>query len=117
MGHRSFINESELRDLAMDIIKYADDINHILNSFDDRFYDLRLYYEGKAYNELKKFYSSVRKQYPIVQQNIISYSDDFIALIRKMNDGTKTIGKMFEEYTVDTKKKAADVNNNFLRGN
>lgn len=111
------IKESELKDLAMDIMKIADSINNTLNNFDNRFYDLKPYYEGKAYNDLNQFYSNVRKKYPVVKKNLNTYSDDFIALIRKMREGSIKFEKMFEAYTDDIKKRSQQFSDSQNGGN
>lgn len=97
------IKEQELKDLAIEIMKYADDISEILNKYDNKFYELDSYYEGKAYNDLKSYYGNIRDQFRIVKSNIVTYSDDFIALIEKMKDGAASLTKLFNQLEQDTK--------------
>lgn len=103
------IREQELKDLAIEIMNYADDISDILNKYDNKFYELDNYYEGKSYDELKSYYGAVRDQYRIVKANIISYSDDFIALIEKMHEGATTLTKLFNQFEQDTKDKTKNI--------
>lgn len=109
------IKENELTELAREVNRYADSINDILNSFDSKFFELESYYKGKSFNDLKLFYSDVRNQFSTVNQNIMSYSDDFIALIRKMKEAGDQVGKKIQLFTDEAKKKNATIDENFLK--
>lgn len=110
------INEKDLQSLATDIMRLSDEINLILNKYDNKFFSLQSCYEGKSYNELKNYYASVREKYSTVKKNLVTYSDDFIALIRKMKEADKKIAGMFNEYTAETKAKTNKINDTIVGG-
>lgn len=106
------IREPELSDLVIQILNYADRINEILNEFDNKFYELENYYQGKPYDDLKNYYNDyVRNQFHIVKNNIVSYSDDFAALIRKMHEGSDALVRLFNQFEADNKRKIKEINN------
>ena len=98
---QSGIREQQLTDLAKDLMKAADNINEIFNAFDDKFYELESCYQGKSFDDLQLFYSSVRNKYSTVTSNLVSYSDDFIALIQKMNEIGRDDKVRFKDIIVD----------------
>lgn len=105
----SAINETDLNDLINYVLKCADEVNDILNKFDNKFYDLKYCYQGKSAVSLNKFYSDIRERFPVVRNNLVSYAYDLISLRDKMHQMSSDITKKLEDFTEDAKNKAKQV--------
>lgn len=96
------INEEDLTSLSLEVLDYADRISEIFDKIDACMDKVSSYYQGSPCSALIEFYKEVVPYYSIIKNNIVSYSDDFIALIRKMQDNDKTFASLFQEYTNET---------------
>lgn len=103
------INEDELSNLSLEVIDYADRISEIFDKIDDCMDKLPNYYQGPPCDEILNLYDKVKSFYPIVKANILSYSDDFMELIKKLREDEKYLITLFQDYTEDTIKKTKSV--------
>ena len=105
------INEDELSSLSLEVIDYADRISEIFDKIDSCMEKLPMHYQGQPCSELVNFYNELTPFYSIIKDNIISYSDDFIELIKKMQDNDKYLVTLFQNYTDDTMNKIKSIMN------
>ena len=104
-----WINEDNLGSFAMNLLTASDDISEIFSSIDKKMEALKLCFDGKEYDHLMSKYRDFRKNYPVVKNNIVSYSDDLIALINKVRAGDKDIAFILENLTKYANEKATEV--------
>ena len=104
------IKEDELNSLALEILDYSDKISEIFNKFDTKVEMLSEYYKTSAYKEFVYKYNLFRKNYTLVTNNIISYSDDLIALVHKMRENENFLTNLFIDYTEEAKTKLKNLN-------
>lgn len=105
------INEEDLSSLSLEVLDYADRISEILNKIDDRMDKLNHYYQGLPATNIINFYNELKPYYATIKENIISYSDDLMELIRKMQDNDKYLTTLFQNYTDDTINKIKSIMN------
>ncbi len=103
------INEDELSSLSLEVLDYADRISEIFDKIDACMNKLPNHYQGSPCSKLIDYYNNLKIYYPVIKNNIISYSDDFIALIKKMQDNDKTLVTLFQNYTDETKNKIKSI--------
>lgn len=107
----SGINEDELSLLSLEILDYSDRISEIFDRIDSCMERLPNYYQGLPCEKLMQYYKELTTYYPIIKDNIVSYSDDLIALIKKMKENDKFLTTLFQNYTDDTKNKMKSIIN------
>lgn len=105
------INEEDLSSLSLEVLDYADRISEIFDRIDSCMDKLPNYYQGLPCQELIDFYNELSPYYSIIKDNIISYSEDFIKLIKKMQDNDKCLVTLFQNYTDDAKNKIKSIMN------
>lgn len=105
------INEDELSNLSLEVLDYADRISEIFDKIDAFMDRLPSYYQGESCSALINYYKELTPYYSIIKNNIVSYSDDFIELIRKMQDNDKYLVTLFQNYTDDTINKIKSIMN------
>ncbi len=105
------INEEDLSTLAMDILTISEDVTDIFSKIDAKMDSLKNCYESDEYSALMTKYRDFKKNYSIVKDNIVSYSDDLIAVINKVRTGDRTIAFLIDSITEDTKDKASKIEN------
>lgn len=105
------INEEDLSTLAMDILTISEDVTDIFSKIDAKMDSLKNCYESDEYSALITKYRDFKKNYSIVKDNIVSYSDDLIAVINKVRTGDRTIAFLIDSITEDTKDKASKIEN------
>ena len=105
------INEEDLSAFAMDLLTISEDISDMFSSIDNKMENLKNYFDGSKYDHLMSSYRTFRKNYSIVKNDIVSYSDDLIALINKVRKGDKDIAFLISQITDDTSKKAKEIEN------
>ena len=98
----SGINEDELSNLSLEVTDYADRISEIFDKIDSYMDKLPNYYQGTSCSSLIEYYSELSSYYSIIKGNINSYSDDFIELIKKMQENDTYLATLFQNYTDDT---------------
>ena len=103
------IREDELSELAIDIIDFNDEI---FNSVDSKMSELKAYYDCSKYYSLVNSYNEFKKNYSIVKQNIVTYSDDLIAVINKFKSGDNDVSVLVESDSMDVKQKATMISCN-----
>ncbi len=105
------IREDDLADLAMEILTISEDVTDIFSKVDSKMDSLKNCYEADEYNSLMAKYREFKKNYTVVKDNIVSYSDDLISVINKVRAGDKSIAFLIDSITEDTKDKASKIEN------
>lgn len=105
------INEDELSLLSLEILDYSDRITEIFDKIDSCMDRLPNYYQGTPCVALMSYYKQLTTYYSIIRDNIVTYSDDLIALIKKMQENDKFLTTLFQNYTDDTKNKMKSIIN------
>ncbi len=105
------INEDELSLLSLEILDYSDRITEIFDKIDSCMDRLPNYYQGTPCVALMNYYKQLTTYYSIIRDNIVTYSDDLIALIKKMQENDKFLTTLFQNYTDDTKNKMKSIIN------
>lgn len=103
------INEEELSELAIDIIDFNDEIAELFSSIDGKMFELKSYFDCSKYYTLLNSYNEFKKNYAVVKQNILTYSDDLIAVINKYKSGDKDVSLVVAGDCEDVKQKATMV--------
>ena len=103
------IREDDLSDMAMDLLNTSEEISDLFSSVDTKMDSLKNYFEGSQYNNLMASYRVFRKNYSVVKSDIVSYSDDLIAVINKVRRGDDTIASLIRSITEDTMQKAKEI--------
>lgn len=105
------INESELCNLSLEILDRADSISLLFDKLDNCMDKLPTCYQGDPCKKLIEHYKELSSNYSTIKNNIVSYSDDLVALIRKMNDEDKKLTSLFNEYTADINNQTKNIVN------
>lgn len=103
------INEEELSELAIDIIDFNDEIAELFSSIDGKMSELKSYFDCSKYYTLLNSYNEFKKNYAVVKQNFLTYSDDLIAVINKYKSGDKDVSLVVAGDCEDVKQKATMV--------
>lgn len=103
------VNENDLSQFSMDLLTISEDVSDIFTSIDSKIESLNSYFSGKQYDKLMNKYRVLRKNYSIVKDTIVSYSDDLICLVNKVRSGDKHIALIIEDATVENLNKAKNV--------
>lgn len=109
--HALAIKEDELSDLAMDILTLSEEVTDIFSKVDSKMESLKSCYEADEYASLMSKYRDFKKNYTIVKDNIVTYSDDLISVINKVRAGDKKIAFIIDAITEDAKEKASKIEN------
>ncbi len=104
------IHEEDLGSLAMEILDYSERITTILDDIDKKFESLHQYYDSESYVKFMESYNEFRLNYGVIKSNVVSYSDDLIRLISKMNEGMDSVIDLFNTFTEERKSKAKEIN-------
>ncbi len=99
------IKEDELSSLSIEILDYSDRISEIFSKLDASMEKLPNYYQADACTKLMDYYHDLTANYSVIKQNIVSYSDDLITLIKKVRENDKYISSLFVDLIGDTKNK------------
>ena len=81
------IDDNELGEFCVSLLDYSDELGDLFTNIDTKMNELSQYFGGKAANDLFAQYRTFKSCYPIVRNNIISYSDDLITLVTKVHEG------------------------------
>lgn len=105
------INEEDLGNLSIEVIDYADRISEIFDKIDACMEKLPNYYKGIPSDRITEYYNNLKPYYGIIKENIITYSDDFIELIKKMQENDKFLSTLFQKNTDETINKIKSIMN------
>ena len=103
------VNDKEVNSLSMEILRYSDRISEVFDAIDAKVDELPVYYKATAFDEFLKSYNEFRKNYSIIKSNVVSYSDDLLRLVPKMQEGLDEVSKMYNDYADDKKSKANEI--------
>lgn len=104
------INEDDLVSLSLEILDYSDRISELFDRIDDCMEKLPVHYNGLSSSKLVNYYKDLKPCYYVIKQNIISYSDDLIELIKKMKENDRCLVTLFQNYTEDAINKIRSIN-------
>lgn len=79
-GHENEVNgivENSLDRLILDVCDCADNLNGILNSIDEEIYILLGSVTSSVSNQFVAVYEEMKKNYKVVNENILSYGTDY----------------------------------------
>ena len=103
------INHEELSNLCLEIIDYADDTSEIFDKMNNCIDKLSSYCDGDHINKIMSNYRQLSVYFPIIKDNIVSYSDDLIALIKKMQENDKYLSTLFQNYSDEIVSKTRSI--------
>ncbi len=107
------INEDTLSEFAIDISNYSEEVMELFSSIDSKMNELKAYFDGSEYENIMKSYREFRKNYSVVKNTILSYSDDLICVINKVRAGDKQIANLFDQMSEDVSNEAKKIRNEF----
>lgn len=105
------INEDELSNLSLEILDYVDRISSIFDKIDLCMEKLPNHYQGEPSDAIIRYYNELTPYYGVIKDNLRSYSDDFMELIKKMQDNDKYLVTLFQNYTDETRNKIKSIKN------
>lgn len=105
------INEEDLGQFAMDILTLSEDISDLFSSIDTKMNNLKTYFDCEEYQKLMNFYASIHRNYSVVKNSLVSYSDDLIAVINKVKAGDTKLAFMIDEISQLASAKAKEIEN------
>lgn len=105
----SGINESSYQELVISIMDYADRINEIFNRIDDNVSQISDCYKSDSCQLLLLKYEEIKKCYPIIHENILSYSADLTVALQKYNEMILDAASKFDILTHYTTTKAKEI--------
>lgn len=103
------INEPELGALSLEILDYAERIIAIFDKIDAKIEQLPSSYKSQAFDTFLESYNNFRQNYPVVKNNIVSYSDELLTLIRRLHENEQDYINMFQSYTKDSISQAKKI--------
>ena len=104
------INEEELSSLALEISDYSDRVSEIFDKIDVQMERLSNNYQGPSATTIINYYKNLVPNFERIKNNINSYSEDLIALIKKMQENEKYLISLFQDAIeeISTKKKSIE---------
>ena len=103
-----FLNEDGIKEAAIDVMDIADDVINIFDEIDANFLKLKSSLNCEGYNNINKNYEEISRQFPIIYNNIVSYSDDLVSLLNKSADGKVEIINTLELHTQEINSKGRE---------
>lgn len=100
------IDDNELGDFSVTLMDYSDELGELFTSLDSKMNELALYFGGTAANDLFAQFRTFKNNFPIVRNNIISYSDDLITLITKVHEGDNFVANQVDNATEDVERQS-----------
>lgn len=108
-GFSLSIKEGELSQIAMEIMTISDNVMEKFSEINGKMTELKRYFDGPEYDRLINRYNAFKKNYSVVKNNIISYSDELICIINKVRTGDKNVALVIDELAQDVSKKAKNI--------
>lgn len=103
------VNHVKLGDFAMNLLDISEKMSDIFSFVDSKMSNLEHYYSGSEYQKLMNSYRTFRRNYSVVKNGVVAYSDDLIALIHKVKAGDRKIALSIGDLTYSVKKKANEI--------
>lgn len=101
------INEPALSDLILNIVDSADRIQDILNHIHDKMATFESIYKSDSSGlAFQNKIADLEKSYPIIKQNILSYSEDLTFAMQHINEMVTIAARRFDAAANDVRKKA-----------
>lgn len=104
------IKEDGIANLIVEITDIADEISIIFDEIDDSVSKIKEYLSCSANADIDTKYEEIRKNYQIIKNNVISYSNDLVSLNVKMHDGEIQMKNLFNVKTSEITDKIKEVN-------
>lgn len=103
------INDVGLQNLSYDFLTIADNISIIFDKIEQNMAKLEEYLKCEATKDLNEKIETIKKNFPIIKKNIISYSDDMILLNQKMAIGSKDLVNIVRNHEQEIENKQKEV--------
>lgn len=101
------INEPAMSDLILDIVDSADRIQDILNQIHDKMVTFETLYKSDGSGiAFQNKIAELEKSYPVIKQNILSYSEDLTFAMQHINEMVNISVRKFDSVANDVRKKA-----------
>ena len=110
------VNENEIIQLCNMIGKHVDAISEIFNKFDDDMDEVKKYYDSNSFKALCASYDVLRKNFSVIKDNMLVYSNDLSELIVKMRNGMLDLARLYETFKEKyaAKRKAIEMNGGIM---
>lgn len=114
-NENSGIREDELGTLSLEVLDYADKMSEFFEKMNVCMEKLPMYYHGPACKKLLEYYKNLQNKFPIVRENIKSYSDDLATVVVKMRENDRYISSLFINAIAEMRHEAAKADNIIIR--
>lgn len=104
-NRKNGINEDALGELSINILDFSDRISEIFEKIDNQMNSLSTCYQGESYDNLMNYYNNFRKNYQIIKENIVSYSDDLTTLLHHQKENDAYFASIISNFTTETNAK------------
>src|SRR5574344_2490387 len=95
----------------MEILDYVERISEIFEKINLKIESLPNSYKSQSCMEFINSYNAFKSNYSIIKNNMTSYSDDLITLIKRMHETNDYLVTTFQKLTIDAKSKANKIEN------
>lgn len=103
------VNIGNMEVLCFEIEDYANRIGDIFTKIDERMDNLSRYYQGDSCDYLFNYYSELKNNFVAIKDNINSYSDDLVELVKKLQSIDIKVANLFTDFSIDTKNKTKSI--------
>ncbi len=103
------VNIGNMEVLCFEIEDYANRIGDIFTKIDERMDNLSRYYQGDSCDSLFNYYSELKNNFVAIKDNINSYSDDLVELVKKLQSIDIKVANLFTDFSIDTKNKTKSI--------
>ncbi len=101
------INEPAMSDLILNIVDSADRIQDIFNQIHDKLATFESIYKSDSSGvAFQSKVADLEKSFPIIKQNILSYSEDLTFAMQHINEMVMIAARRYEAAANDVRKKA-----------
>jgi hypothetical protein len=97
----SGINDTKLKNKSQEIIKCAEEASKKLQEIELLVKDSNAFFRGDIYNAIEEKIDTMSLTFPIVKDNIISYSEDLINVINQFNVSNDTQALAIQNKKID----------------
>ena len=103
------INDVGLQNLSYDFLTIADNVSVIFDKIEQNMEKLEEHLKCEATKDLNEKIETIKKIFPVIKRNIISYSDDMVLLNQKMSVGSKDLVNIVRNREQEIKNKQKEV--------
>ncbi|MBR3236444.1 hypothetical protein IKF92_02070 [Candidatus Saccharibacteria bacterium] len=99
------IKEGELGSLSLEVMGYAERISEIFDRIESAMDRIPACFQGTPSEAINQHYQEIRSNFPVIKDNVTSYSNDLITLINRVHENNKYLSGLFRDYTSDIRGK------------